>query len=213
MSNIVNPLVEEYIRDLIPENSQLLKNMELYADKNHIPIVQPEVAKFLEVITRISMPKRVLEVGTAIGYSAIVFCNSMSNGSLVTIERRTDMIELANNYIKEAGYDKQVEIIHGKAEEVLPAMDDKFDMIFLDAAKGHYLDFLNSSSRLLKKGGVLISDNVLYKGMIASDKYVVRRKRTIVKRMRTYLDYIMDHPEFISSLIPMGDGVTVSYKR
>ncbi len=212
MSNIVNPLVEEYIRDLVPQNNELLKKMEEYAKLNHVPIVQPEVAKLLEVLTKISKSKSILEVGTAIGYSSIIFCGAMENGSLLTIERRTDMIERANEYIKEAGYEEQIEILLGNAKDILPTIQKEFDMIFLDAAKGQYFDFLNSSYKLLKPGGVLISDNVLYKGMIASDKYAVRRKRTIIKRMRTYLDYIMSHSGFTSCVLPIGDGVAISYK-
>ncbi len=213
MNNIVNPLVEEYIRNTIPSYEDTLHKMETYAKLHHVPIVQPEVAKLLEVVTKMSKCKRILEVGTAIGYSAIIFCRAMENGSLLSIEKRRDMIELAHSYIKEAGYEKHINILHGDAEDILPTINENFDMIFLDAAKGQYLDFLNSSSKLLKNGGVIISDNVLYKGMVASDQYVVRRKKTIVKRMRTYLDYIMDHPNFTTCIIPIGDGVAISYKR
>ena len=213
MSNIVNPLVEEYIRNTIPSYEDPLHKMEVYARLNHVPIVQPEVAKLLEVITKMSQSKRILEVGTAIGYSAIIFCRAMESGSLLSIERRSDMIELAHSYIREAGYEKHIDILHGDAENLLPTITESFDLIFLDAAKGQYLDFLNACSKRLKSGGVLISDNVLYKGMVASDEYVVRRKKTIVKRMRTYLDYIMEHPDFTSCIIPIGDGVAISYKR
>ena len=212
MSNIVNPLIEEYIRNLNLPSESLLRSMEDYATVNHVPIVQPEVAKLLEVIIKISAAKKVLEVGTAIGYSAIVICGAMDKGRVVTIEKRKDMIQLAEKFIKEAGYQEQIQVIHGNAEEILPLLDEEFDVIFLDAAKGKYLDFFNSCSRLLKNGGVLISDNVLYKGMVASDEYVVRRKKTIVTRMRTYLDYIMGNPDFSSCIIPIGDGVAISYR-
>lgn len=212
MSNIINPLIEEYIRALTPSSESLLRSMEDYATANHVPIVQPEVAKLLEVITRISGGKNVLEVGTAIGYSALVFCGAMDQGRVVTIERRKDMLLMAEAFIKESGHDQQIEMIHGSAEEILPTLKEEFDIIFLDAAKGRYLDFLNSCSKLLKHGGILISDNVLYKGMVASDEYVVRRKKTIVTRMRTYLDYIMENPDFSSCVIPIGDGVAISYK-
>lgn len=212
MSNIVNPLIEEYIRALTPSNEKLLRSMEGYAAANHVPIIQPEVAKLLEVIIRISGAKKVLEVGTAIGYSSIVICSAMDKGRVVTIEKRKDMIQLAELFIKEAGCQDQIQVIHGSAEEILPILNEKFDVIFLDAAKGHYLDFFNSCSKLLNNGGVLISDNVLYKGMVASDEYVVRRKKTIVTRMRTYLDHIMENTDFSSCIIPIGDGVAISYR-
>jgi predicted O-methyltransferase YrrM len=205
--------VEEYIRDILPRKEGLLKDMEEYALENHVPIVQPEVAKLLEVITKINQTKSILEVGTAIGYSAIIFTKAMGDGKLTSIERRSDMVEIARKNIEIAGLKDQIEIIEGCAEEILPNIEGKFDLIFLDAAKGQYMKFLSSSINLLKKGGILVSDNVLYKGMIASDEYVVRRKITIVKRMRKYLDYIMDHPDLTTSLLPMGDGVALSYKN
>ena len=118
----------------------------------------------------------------------------------------------ATGYIDEAGLKDRIKIIEGSAEEVLKYVDGKFDMIFLDAAKGQYMNFLESSIDKLKSGGVLISDNVLYKGMIAADEYVVRRKKTIVKRMRTYIDHINKKDELTTCVIPIGDGVAISYK-
>ncbi|WZL71473.1 O-methyltransferase [Clostridiaceae bacterium 35-E11] len=213
MSNIVNALVEEYIRNTLPEHNGLLKQMEDYASDYHVPIVQPEVGKLLEVITKISGAKSVLEVGTAIGYSALLFCKAMENGKLTSIERRNDMIEIATNNIDKAGLKEQIQILEGNAEEIIPTLKEEFDIIFLDAAKGQYMEFLSSSINLLKDGGILISDNVLYKGMVASNEYVVRRKKTIVKRMRTYLDYIMHHPDLTTCILPVGDGVAISYKN
>lgn len=213
MSNIVNPLIEEYIRNTICKNEGLLKEMEEYALENHVPIVQPEVSKLLEVITKINGAKEILEVGTAIGYSAIVFCQSSGGGKVTTIERRLDMIEKAQGYIAAAGLSDHISILQGCAEEVLPSLEGTYDLIFLDAAKGQYMEFLASCIHLLKPGGVLISDNVLYKGMVASNEYVIRRKKTIVKRMRTYLDYIMEDPKLVSCLLPIGDGVAISYKN
>lgn len=213
MGNINNPLIEEYIRDLIPKRCKLLEKMEFHAETSHIPIVQPEVAQFLKVITKIKKPEKILEIGTAIGYSAIIFSSALDNGFLYTIERRKDMIELANSYIKESGLESRIKILNGDAEDILPTIKEKFDLIFLDAAKGRYLDFFNESLKLLNNEGIIISDNVLYKGMIASDKYVVRRKKTIVKRMRTYLDHIMNHPQLTTCVIPIGDGIALSYKR
>ncbi|AOT72867.1 O-methyltransferase [Geosporobacter ferrireducens] len=213
MSNIVNPLIEEYIRNTICKNEGLLKEMEEYALENHVPIVQPEVSKLLEVITKIQGAKDILEVGTAIGYSAIIFCQSSDGGKVTTIERRADMIEKAQTYIATAGLSSSINILQGSAEEVLPSLEGTYDLIFLDAAKGQYMEFLASCIHLLKPGGVLISDNVLYKGMVASNEYVIRRKKTIVKRMRTYLDYIMENPKLVSCLLPIGDGVAISYKN
>ncbi|MFZ5965923.1 MAG: O-methyltransferase [Bacillota bacterium] len=211
MSNIVNEHVENYIRSLIPENQALLQEMEDYAQTFHVPIVQPEVAKLLEVMIKSCGSKSILEVGTAIGYSSIILCTASKGGKVTTIERREDMIEKAKAYIQRAGLEDCIQILHGEAELVLPTLQGQFDLIFLDAAKGQYMEFLSLCIDRLKPGGILISDNVLYKGMIASDTYVVRRKRTIVKRMRSYLDYIMNHPQLTTCLLPIGDGVAISY--
>ncbi|KXG76768.1 O-methyltransferase [Thermotalea metallivorans] len=212
MNNIVNQAVEAYIRDVLPKNEGLLAEMENFAALHHIPIVHREVAKLLEVITKINHTKAVLEVGTAIGYSSIIMCNAMEDGRVLTIEKRKDMVEKARDYIQKAGLEERIDILHGNAEEILPQLHRKFDLIFLDAAKGQYMEFLSSCIHLLEEEGVLISDNVLYKGMVASNAYVIRRKKTIVKRMRTYLDHIMHHPSLTSCLLPIGDGVAISYK-
>ncbi|MEW9121322.1 MAG: O-methyltransferase [Thermotaleaceae bacterium] len=214
MSNIVNPLIEEYIRSIIGKNEGLLKEMEDYADEHHVPIIQPEVAKVLEVIAKLSGANHILEVGTAIGYSSIILSNATAeNTKITTIERRKDMIEKAQQNIKKAGLTERIRILEGNAEEILPSLTDSFDFIFLDAAKGQYMEFLSACIHLLHPKGVLVSDNVLYKGMVASNQYVIRRKKTIVKRMRTYLDYIMHHPTLTSCLLPIGDGIAISYKK
>ncbi|MBF8984786.1 O-methyltransferase [Lutibacter sp. B2] len=213
MSNIVNDLVEKYIRDVLPNQNGLLKEMEEYADTNHVPIVQPEVAKLLEVLMKIHNPKKILEVGTAIGYSALILSFASRESHITTIERRTDRIDTAKEYIKRAARMDSIEILEGNAEEILLTLENKYDVIFLDAAKGQYMNFLSSSIEKLNSGGILISDNVLYKGMIASNEYVIRRKKTIVKRMRSYIDYIMNHKDLTTSLIPIGDGVAISYKK
>jgi predicted O-methyltransferase YrrM len=159
-------------------------------------------------------PKRILEVGTAIGYSAILFSRFLAkDGRIDTIDRHERMIEKAKENIKKAGLDNIINIIMGDAMEVLACLDKKYDMIFLDAAKGQYPEFLPHCLRMLENGGLLVSDNVLYKGMIASDDLVVRRKITIVKRLRSYLDSICNMDELETSIIPIGDGVALSYKK
>jgi len=213
MSNIVNEFVEQYIRDMLPQNTGIIKEMEDYAEENNVPIIQPEVAKLLEVIIKMSNIKSVLEIGTAIGYSASIFTRAMGKkGKVVTIEKSENMYKIANENIKKAGYESNIEVIFGDAKDVLPKIEGKFDMIFLDAAKGHYQEFFSLCFDKLKDNGIIVSDNVLYKGMIASNKYVMRRKITIVKRMRKYLTCISNNPDLITSIVPIGDGVALSYK-
>lgn len=214
MSNIILPFIEEYIRGVLPDNEGLLREMELYADENHVPIVHKEVGVLLQVITKAIRAKRVLEVGTAIAYSTLLFCKAMGeDGHITTIERNEKRASLAKENIKKANKTKNVHLIEGDAIEVLKNLEDRYDLIFLDGAKGHYKDFLNDCINLLNPGGILVSDNILYKGMIATDELVVRRQRTIVNRMRDYLKYICNHPRLDTSIIPIGDGLAISYKR
>jgi predicted O-methyltransferase YrrM len=213
LSNIVDKLVEEYIREILPQNKGLLKELEEFAEKNNVPIIHPEVAKFLEVIIKTSNTRSILEAGTAIGYSALIFSNAMDNkGKIVTIEKREDMHKIALENIKKAGLESNIKALLGDASELLPKVEGKFDMIFLDASKGHYQEFLMSCIDKLNDNGIIISDNVLYKGMVASNEYVIRRKITIVKRMRKYLKYISNHPQLTTSVIPIGDGVALTYE-
>ncbi|WP_334292985.1 O-methyltransferase [Paramaledivibacter caminithermalis] len=213
LSNIVDKLVEEYIRELLPENQGILKELEEFAEENNVPIIHPEVAKFLDVIIKTSRISSILEVGTAIGYSALVFSKAMDDkGRIVTIEKREDMHKIAFENIKKAGLESNIQVLLGDAVDVFPQINGKFDMIFLDAAKGHYQKFLLSCIEKLNDNGIIVSDNVLYKGMVASNEYLIRRKITIVKRMRKYLKYISDHPELTTSIIPIGDGVALTYK-
>ncbi len=211
---ITHEYVNEYIRNTIKGNEGLLKELEAFAQENHVPVVHPEVARFLIVIGNIVKPKRILEVGTAIGYSALLFSEILAEGGKIdTIERYELMADRARENIKRAGKNDIINVIEGDAFEVLKCLDKKYDMIFLDAAKGQYLEFLPECMRMLESGGVLISDNVLYKGMIANDELVVRRKKTIVKRMRAYLDHICSIDELETSIMPLGDGVALSYKK
>ena len=214
MSNINLTFIEEYIKDILPVNKGLLREIEIYADENHIPIVNKEVGVLLQVLTKIAGAKKVLEVGTAIAYSALLFSEAMGeDGHITTIERNKRMIPLAKENIQKAGKTENIRLIEGDATEIIKQLKEKYDLIFLDGAKGHYKYLLKESIDLLNPGGILISDNILYRGMVATDKLVVRRQRTIVNRMREYLRYICNHPQLNTSIIPIGDGLAISYKK
>lgn len=213
MSNIVNDKVENYIRETLKPSQGLLRDLELYAEENSVPIIHKEVADLLRVILKLKRPKKILELGCAIGYSSLFFADVLDGDvEIVTTERNPIMLERAQDNIKRAGMEDRIKILVGDAEETLKDLEGTFDMIFIDAAKGHYKMFFDMLIGKLNHGGIVISDNILYKGMIASDDYVVRRKKTIVKRMRTYLDYICDLEGISTSLIPIGDGLAISYK-
>ena len=213
MSNLVNDKVENYIRETVKPSQGLLRDLELYAEENSVPIIHKEVADLLRVILKLKRPKKILELGCAIGYSSLFFADVLDGDvEIVTTERNPIMLERAQDNIKKAGMEDRIKILVGDAEETLKDLEGTFDMIFIDAAKGHYKMFFDMLIGKLNHGGIVISDNILYKGMIASDDYVVRRKKTIVKRMRTYLDYICDLEGISTSLIPIGDGLAISYK-
>ena len=159
-------------------------------------------------------PVRILEIGTAIGYSAILLAGVLADGGRMdTIERQEEMLIKARENIKKAGLENTISIIAGDAQDVLMCLDKQYDMIFLDAAKGQYPEFLPECLRMLRNGGLLVSDNVLYKGMIAGEEPVARRKRTIVNRMRAYLESLCGDPCLDTSILPVGDGVALTYKR
>lgn len=214
MSKIVNKHVETYIRSLVPQEEGYFHELENYAENHHVPIIHKEVKSLLAFVVESTKAKSVLEIGTAIGYSASVFARAMGGkGKVTSIERREDYHLMALENVKKSGYDTVFDFRLGDAQDLLLEIEGTYDIIFMDAAKGHYQEFLDKCIDKLNPGGVIISDNVLYQGMIASDEYVIRRKKTIVKRMRIYLDHIMNHPNLTSTLLPMSDGIALSYKK
>lgn len=213
MGHINEEYIGEYIRDLLPERKEL-KELEKYAEENHVPIIEPETAQLIRVLLKLNKPKNILEIGTAIGYSAIIMGKNTSEQTKITsIERRSDMVKLAEENIKVHNYDYKIKVLKGDAIEILPTLQEKYDFIFLDAAKGHYMDFFTESIRLLQFGGIIVSDNVLFKGMVASDELIIRRKKTIVKRLREYLHHISEIEGYTSTVIPIGDGLAITYKE
>lgn len=212
---IVPPYITEYLRAKTVHKNVFLHELEEYAEKNSIPIVERETARFLSVMTEIIKPKRILEIGCAIGYSAILMSESLSeDGKIYTLEYNSDMASAARKNIERAGLSDKIEVIEADAKEYLSQInnDGGFDMVFLDGPKAHYIYMLDDCVRLLRSGGLLIADNVLYKGMTADDNHVIRRKITIVKRLRKFIDALMAHDRLKTSLLSLGDGVTISVK-
>lgn len=213
-NEITYPHINRFLAGILKQSDLLLTEMEEHASKDHIPIIQPESAQFLKVLCTIAKPKRVLEIGTAIGYSAIILAQSMDKcGVIDTIEINEDMIEIAIGYIKRAGFEEKIRVLHGDAAEVLQCLNTPYDFIFLDAAKGQYLDLLPSCLRLLKTGGVFITDNVLYRGMVSKDGTVEHKHRTIAVKLKEYLHALCKNNELITSIVPIGDGISVCIKK
>lgn len=214
MSGVAYDYMESYIKSLLPKVEGELGELRNYAIENSVPIIHDEVGQFIKVMLQIKKPIKILELGTAIGYSAILMCkNSPDNSKITTIERDPKMIEIANDNLKKYGFDNRVNIIQGDCLEVLESMNEEFDFIFMDAGKGHYNHFLSHCTRMLKKDGIIVADNVLFRGMVASNDLVKRRKITIVKRMRKFLDLVSNDNDLITSVIPMGDGIAVITRR
>ena len=214
MSKITYDYMEDYIRGLIPDRKGILKEIEEFAKENGVPIVQKETGVFLEFMANMKKPLRILELGTAIGFSSILMYEaSGTKPDIVTIERDEKMIELAKLNLKKFNLEDKIKIEQGDCLEVLEKLEEPFDFIFMDAGKGHYNHFLPHCLRLLKQDGIIVADNVLFRGMVASNELVKRRKITIVKRMRTYLDMVTSDEELITTVIPMGDGIAVTKRR
>ena len=212
---VVREYVTEYIRSQLPERNGILAELEEYARANDVPVIMPETAALLKNIALVKRPEKVLEVGCAIGYSSILLSSALApGGSIKTLELDSEMVSTARANIARAGLDGVIEVIEADARDYLPYIeeDGQFDLIFLDGPKAHYVYMLDECVRLMKRGGILIADNVLYKGMTAEDEQVARRKITIVKRLRAFVKAIMEHPELSSSLISTGDGMTFSVK-
>ncbi|MBK1813781.1 O-methyltransferase [Clostridium sp. YIM B02505] len=214
MSGITHDYMEEYLRGLIGDSEDELYELEKYAEENLVPIVQKEAGKFLEFMVSMKKPKKILELGTAIGYSAILMSKAANgNASITSIERDENMVSIAESNISKYNLSDKIKVVKGDCLEILESLDDKFDLIFMDAGKGHYNHFLPHCLRILAEDGIIISDNVLFRGMVASNDLVIRRKITIVKRMRKYLEEISKDKNLITTIIPMGDGIAVTKRR
>jgi len=212
--NINYEYIIRYIRDTIPPREGYIKELEAFAKANDVPISQPESIRFIEVLLKLMRAEKVLEIGSAIGYSAMRMSQSCG-ADVVTVELSGEMADIAEANIKKMGLDKKIRLIRGDGVKVLAEMPsaEEYDVIFVDAAKGQYMEFFPHCMRLLKKGGVLISDNVLYKGMTATDELVVRRKITIVRRLRAYLDMLNAHEGLSTAILPIGDGIALTSRK
>ena len=209
--NINFDYILRYIRRTLKPKNGLCAKLEEFAKENSVPISQPETIRLIELLIRIGKYKRALEIGTAIGYSAICMANAGCD-FIDTVEINHDMADLARENVKKAELSDKINIYEGDACDVLKELNGEYDLIFIDAAKGQYGLFFDESMRMLKKGGVLVSDNVLYKGMTATDELVLHRKITIVKRLRAYLDMLCGNPLLETDILPIGDGVALSFK-
>ena len=211
---IVDERMTAYINSLDPGNTPFLNELEQEAVDTYVPIVRKEMQSFLKVMLSIIRPEKILEVGTAIGFSTLLMCEYNPVACHVTtIENYPVRIPIARENFKKTGREEQITLLEGDATEILKELNGSYDFIFMDAAKGQYIHFLPDILRLMKKGSVLISDNVLQDGDIVESRFLVeRRNRTIHKRMREYLFELKHNEQLMTSVVPLGDGITISVK-
>lgn len=187
-----------------------LTKIKQEAINDNIPIIMDDTLKTLDTILPKIKPKRILEIGTAVGYSAICFCKYLDeNGVIDTIERDEQRATQAKDNIKRAQVQDKINIHIGDAVEILPKFNKEYDMVFIDAAKGKYPFFLEQALRLLSKTGVIIADNVLYKGYVMSD-YNKHKQRTAVRNLRQYLENVQNNPCLDTQILDVGDGLAIS---
>lgn len=212
---IVDERMVTYINSLDQGNGAFLDQLEQEAKRDLVPIIRREMQSFLKVLLQIKRPKRILEVGTAVGFSALLMCDNTPDDTMVTtIEKYEKRIPIAKENFKKAGMEHRIIFLEGDAMDILKELKGTYDFIFMDAAKGQYIHFMPEIMRLLEKDGILVSDNVLQEGDIIESHFAVeRRNRTIYKRMREYL-YELKHDErLLTSIIPIGDGAAVSIRK
>ena len=211
---IVDERMVTYINSLDRGNTPILDQIEQEARLDEVPIIRREMQSFLKVLLSMKQPKKILEVGTAVGFSAILMCEyGPEECHVTTIEKYEKRIPIAKENFRRAGKEAQITFLEGDAMEIMKGLQEEYDFIFMDAAKGQYIHFLPEVMRLLKPQGVLVSDNVLQDGDIIQSHFAVeRRNRTIYKRMREYLYELKHNDQLLTSIVPMGDGATVSIK-
>lgn len=191
-------------------NKQEVENIKQKALDEHIPIIMDDtlnvIAKYLKKIK----PKKILEIGTAVGYSAICFSEFLEkDGKIDTIEREKERVNEANENIKKAGVEEKIHIYEGDAVEILPTLNEKYNVVFIDAAKGKYPFFLKEALRMIEPNGIIFADNILYKGYVMSD-YNKHKQRTAVRNLREYIKEVSENPDLETEILEVGDGLAIS---
>lgn len=212
---IIDERLATFINSLDAGNAPYLNELERYAKKTNVPIIRTEMQSLLKFLLAMKEPKDILEVGTAIGFSALLMSEyGPKDCHITTIEKYEKRIPLAKENFKKAGKEDVITLLEGDATDILQSLEGTYDFIFMDAAKGQYINFMPDILRLLKVGGLLISDNVLQDGDIIESRFAVtRRNRTIHARMREYLYELKHHEDLETVILPVGDGVTISVRR
>lgn len=217
MENDLVDALTTYLTTLLPPTSEQFKTLEKYAAENKIPIMDPVGINFLMQLIRIQKPQHILEIGTAIGYSALKMLEAYPKAQITTIERDERCYEQATKNIQAFDKAAHIRMIYGDALTVLEQFNDKtnrFDFIFIDAAKAQYKHFFEKAHHFLNEGGMVVSDNVLFKGLVANPTHVTQKRiEKLVQKIRAYNEWLINHPGYATTIVPIGDGVAVSVKN
>ncbi|WP_078545461.1 O-methyltransferase [Litchfieldia alkalitelluris] len=203
-----------YLESLIQPRPTFIQELEAFAEENHVPIMDKITAEAILQLLRISNPKRILEIGTAIGYSAIRMGLTLPEAKIVTVERNKGRYEQAIENINTANKAEQINVLFGDALELTDEIDKRgpYDVIFIDAAKGQYKRFFESYEGFLADQGLIITDNVLFKGLVVKE-IEDKRKRQLVDKIKMYNEWLSSHPNYVTTILPVGDGIAISKKR
>lgn len=211
MDNINREYIDIYINSLIKDENLKLEEFRNKCIERKLPIIHKEVGQFIKLMIQQLNAKSIIEVGTNVGYSSIFMSNVMNNqGKVITLERSEKFYHEAIENIKDFGLEKNIEVHLGDAVDILDQINGTFDIAFIDAAKSYYKVFFDKCCKMMKPKSIILSDNVLYQGMIATDDLVVRRKKTLVRNLRKYLEYISHDERYETSVLPLGDGLAVT---
>ncbi|UFT97864.1 O-methyltransferase [Radiobacillus kanasensis] len=207
--------LEDYLLSTLDDKKPWVSEMEQYAKEHHVPIMEPLGIELLQQLIRIKRPKKILEIGTAIGYSALRMLEAYPQANIYTIERDEERFHVAQEYIHSQEVEDKISLIFGDALETTSLVKENgpFDLLFIDAAKGQYQVFFEQYSPLLSEDGMVISDNVLFKGLVANQSGDNKRLDQIAQKIKRYNEYLVNHPRYKTTILPVGDGVAISVKR
>lgn len=215
MTDVISKELGVFIRNMVKEPHSYIQEVEKVALENNIPLVEKEVGQLLYFFASMQGKSQILELGTAYGYSTLWLGSAVipQGGTITTIELNEERYKKAMENFNEIGWSDSIIAHLGDAKEILPQLEGPFDLVFMDAAKGQYPEFLEQIWPKIKKGGILICDNVLLNGWVVDLKLPHRRKKTMVYRLRKFLEQITNHSEMVTSVLPLSDGVSISYKK
>ncbi|TKD70234.1 O-methyltransferase [Pseudalkalibacillus hwajinpoensis] len=211
---MISDHVEQYLESLRPKREGLMEEMEVYARENHIPIMeQTSLAVMLQLLSFLK-PNRILEIGAAIGYSAIRMADLLPETAIITVERDETRYKEAVANIEKAGYSDRITILYGDAFELADELKQygPYQALFIDAAKGQYQRFFDEFFGVVEEQGIVLSDNILFRGMVAEEEIQEKRFRSMVKKLRQYNEFLMSHPDLYTTIYPIGDGLAVSQR-